>query len=158
VQQLQTLDHLLWNASSADAEQQSYPRSPRIEFGTTGRKEARRSNLMRDQACAGSMLGKEVFSGGGYKAVLFSACSLVLSVLHRIHSFSCQTLSYYFVTLLFFVSQFSYYNISTRTNKSFVSFGHPGLHPLCPIPPVSCLKLTTKSELLLSTVLCTVPK
>jgi len=95
---------------------------------------------MQDQACAGSMLGKEVFSGGGYKAVLFSACSLVLSVLHRIHSFSCQTLSYYFVALLFFVSQFSYYNISTRTNKSFVSFGHPGLHPLCPIPPVSCLK------------------
>ena len=95
---------------------------------------------MQDQACAGSMQGKEVFSGGGYKAVVFSAWSLGLSVLHRIHSFSCQTLSYYFVALLFFVSQFSYYNISTRTNKSFVFFRHPGLHPLCPIPPVSCLK------------------
>jgi len=99
---------------------------------------------MQDQACAGSMQGKEVFSGGGYKAVLFSACSLVLSGLHRIHSFSCQTLSYYFVALLFFVSQFSCYNISTRTNKSFVFFGHPGLHPLCPIPLVSCLKLIRK--------------
>jgi len=92
------------------------------------------------------MLGKEVFPGGGYKAVLFSACSLGLSVLHRIHSFACQTLSYYFVVLLFFVSQFSYYNISTRTNKSFVSFGHPGLNPLCPIPPVTCLKRSARAQ------------